>query len=268
MAWVEFHGAKIKRLPKFKAFRRALQWSINEGLGFLGSFWSEVIELREDGDISDWSHEDIAEAGNTALDPERVWDALVNNRWVDAKDGKILVHDWLDAAGTFLRSKYGSGRRRNLDRLREIWSKHGKAYGKEDGQQDGTEDGQPPTPNQPNQTEEKAEDAGARVDGMTQAILDRAKRVWDLYPSRAEKDGRLIRKTHLDQDAIALKLKKFPAYPWEEHARLERLNRTPLNLSNWIVQMPDEMAITALRDAEKSAPHPAPTKKTHKVLHG
>lgn len=154
MAWIEFHGSKIKRLPKFKSFRRALQWSPNEALGFLGSFWSEVIELREDGDISKWSHEDIAEAGNTALDPERVWDALVFNEWIDARGGKVLVHDWLDTAGSFLRSKYGSGRRRNLARLREIWAIHGRHYGKEeaeDGQQDGREDGQPQTPNQPNQ---------------------------------------------------------------------------------------------------------------------
>jgi hypothetical protein len=125
--WIEFHAARIKRLQKFSDFRKELSLSVNEALGFLGSLWGEVIELAESGDISGWSPEYVAERAGSNLNPERVWNALVKHRWIDVRpDGKHLIHDWLDCAGTFLRGKYASS---NRHKLQEIWSLHGRIYG-------------------------------------------------------------------------------------------------------------------------------------------
>src|SRR3990167_4060051 len=110
MAWIQFHASTVKRLPKFKAFRRALSWSTNEGLGFLGSLWAEVLEVSEDGDITAWEKQDIADAGNTDVSAQRVWDALVSSRWLDIKGERVLVHDWLQTASFYLTKKYGTGR--------------------------------------------------------------------------------------------------------------------------------------------------------------
>lgn len=132
MAWIEFHTAKIKKLKKFSDLRRTLQWNINETLGFLGSFWGEAIEIRECGDISDWTPDYLCELTNVSLDPKRVWDALVDHRWIDVKEsGLMLIHDWLDTAGTYLRNRYA---RDNRQRLVEIWALHGKSYGSPDSQ--------------------------------------------------------------------------------------------------------------------------------------
>lgn len=121
MAWVEFHGAKIKRLKKFGDMRRELRWSTNEALGFLGSFWSEVIELSEDGDISKWSPQYLCDLTETKLNPERVWQTLVRTGWIDmTEDGLYLIHDWMDTAGRFLEIKY----KNYPDKLKQIEAKH------------------------------------------------------------------------------------------------------------------------------------------------
>lgn len=125
--WIEFHAARIKRLQKFSDFRKDLQLSANDALGFLGSFWCEVIELAESGEISGWTPEYLCERVGSSLSPERVWTALVKHRWIDEReDGKRLVHDWLDCAGTFLRGKYAGT---NRQRLVDIWALHGRIYG-------------------------------------------------------------------------------------------------------------------------------------------
>lgn len=126
MAWIEFHASRIKRLKKFADFRKALNWSTIEGLGFLGSFWGEVIELAEDGNITGWTPEYIAELTGLKTDPGRVWEALARNGWIDERGGKVMIHDWIDTAGTYLRSKYATGKRQKLV---EIWAIHGLDYG-------------------------------------------------------------------------------------------------------------------------------------------
>lgn len=129
MAWVEFHATRIVKLKKFQDFRIALQLSKHEALGLLGSFWCEVLELREDGDITDWTPEYLAELLGLKLSPERVWKALEAG-WLDTVNDRKIVHDWLDSASIFLTRKYSSSDE-GKERLKYIWSLHGKTYGNE-----------------------------------------------------------------------------------------------------------------------------------------
>jgi hypothetical protein len=131
VAYIQLHATKIKRLQKFNDFRKDLSLSVNEALGTLGSLWGEVIELAENGDITGWTPDYIVERAGLKLNPERVWTALVNNRWIDVRaDGKVIMHDWLDWAGQFLRAKYAGD---NREKLVEIWALHGKIYAEKGG---------------------------------------------------------------------------------------------------------------------------------------
>jgi len=144
--WIEFHAARIKRLKKFSDFRKDLSLSVNEALGLLGSFWGEAIELAESGDISGWTPEYVAERAGSNLNPERVWKALVQHRWVDIRgNGTFVIHDWLDCAGTFLRGKYAGS---NKLRLQQIWALHGRVYAQKGNSTDNQLDsnGKPITP--------------------------------------------------------------------------------------------------------------------------
>jgi hypothetical protein len=125
MAWIEFHPNRIKKLQKFTDFRRSLQWSTYEALGFLGSLWGEVLDVQEDGEISGWTPEYLCDLLTLSLDPKRVWDALVQHRWLDRKDGKVLVHDWPDWVGRYLESKYRTSKPELLVR---IWALHGRVW--------------------------------------------------------------------------------------------------------------------------------------------
>lgn len=127
MSWLEFHAVDIKKLQKFRDFRVELNWSVNEALGFLGNFWGEVLVLREDGDIRSWRPDYITELTQVRTPPEKLWAALTAaGGWVDVKeDGRVLVHDWLDYAGPYLKSRY---RRAKLRHLIGIWALHGREY--------------------------------------------------------------------------------------------------------------------------------------------
>lgn len=131
MAWIEFHAAKIKRLGKFHSFRKDVNWSVIEALGFLGSFWGETIEVCEDGEVTNWTPEYLAElTGIKDGLAERVWKSLLERGWIDQRDEKLLIHDWLDYAGLFLTRKYASsvpGRAKLIN----IWAIHGRVYGEQ-----------------------------------------------------------------------------------------------------------------------------------------
>lgn len=127
MAWIEFHPVRIIRLKKFHDFRKEIGWSVPEALGYLGMFWGHAIEVCEDGDVSSWGAEYLAEImGFKIATAERMFDCLRRHSWVDSTGNQHLIHDWLDFAGTFLRGKYSN---RNRERLRKIWALHGKIYG-------------------------------------------------------------------------------------------------------------------------------------------
>ncbi len=128
MAWIEFHASDIVRLKKFHDLRKACAWSEIEGLGFLGRFWCLVIEVRENGDVSDWDGEYIAQImGFTDQVGKRVWEALVAARWLERNTaGRLVVHDWIDYAGAYLRGRYSG---KNRAKLIDIWRFHGKEYG-------------------------------------------------------------------------------------------------------------------------------------------
>ncbi len=128
--WIEFHATKLVRLQKFHGLKKCLSLSKLETLGLLSLFWGEVIELRESGDISDWNPDYLCDLLGSKLVPDRVWEALELNGWIDrSSDGRILVHDWLDYAGRYLRGKYKT---KNKSMLIEIWAIHGRKYGEQE----------------------------------------------------------------------------------------------------------------------------------------
>lgn len=169
MAWIEFHATRIKRLKKFSDLRRALGWSVHETLGFLGDWWGQTVEVCESGEVTGWTSEYLSEL--TGLGPQvspRVWVELGNYGWID-KDagGRLLIHDWTDWAGRFLRGKYSG--KENRQKLVDIWALHGRVYGEKE-----VTDKLPTSsvsetdstipylilPNQPNQTKEKTKGGG------------------------------------------------------------------------------------------------------------
>lgn len=243
MAWIESHTV-LSRHRKVKETARALRLRPAYLIGHLHLLWHAALEQQEDGDLSKWTDEFLAECADYPGDAPQFVRLLQEHKWLDGR----LLHDWPDYAGKYLMAKYAKDHR---EKLLSIWSRHGRIYGKTReslGIPNGTQF--EPKPTVPNPTYLPRGEERARVEA-TQADVDRAKTVLNLYPSKASKDRRPVKKSLLDQNALAAKIAKNREYPWEEHAQLECLNPTPLDLGNWVTKMPDEVAIQTLRDASR-----------------
>lgn len=116
MPWIESHTVLLRH-RKLIELAKDLRIKPVYALGHLHALWHAALEQQEDGDLSSWSDELIAElSGFDGSAPQYV-SLLQLHGWLD---GKVL-HDWLDYAGKYLTAKY---RTANPKKLRQILFKH------------------------------------------------------------------------------------------------------------------------------------------------
>jgi hypothetical protein len=123
MAWIESHTVLLRH-RKLREVSRELRLKPVYIMGHLHALWHAALEQQEDGDLSAWSDEFIADQSAFDGDALQYVSLLQKHRWLD---GKVL-HDWLDYAGRYLISKYSTS---NRGLLADIWLKHGRTYGKD-----------------------------------------------------------------------------------------------------------------------------------------
>ncbi len=144
MAWIESHSTLIEH-PKVREAARLLDIKPVVMVGHLHCFWHKVIELREDGDISQWTEEDIAYYAKWENDPKLFYETL-KKRFIDEKNDLKLVHDWLDYAYKYLYSKYHTNNPKLLKQIKKKHNYKGDTLGQPKGMPKGH------LPNQPNLT--------------------------------------------------------------------------------------------------------------------
>lgn len=162
MAWIESHTVLIRH-KKLILMAKELRLKPVYLLGHLHALWHTALEQQEDGDLSSWSDDLIADYSAYLGDSFQYVSLLQRFGWLDGK----LLHDWMDYAGRYLESKYRTAR---PDYLESIRKKHENNI-KSDFSQ--TTVNPPNLTNPPNQPKEPAfpfED------------------LWDKYPN---KDGRI-----------------------------------------------------------------------------
>lgn len=241
MPWIESHSVLIRH-RKLKEFARFLAVKPVIALGHIHCLWHTAIEQAEDGDLSQWSDELIADAAQWEGDPKEFLSASLRAKFID-DDRRI--HDWLDYVGRYLISKYKTS---GQDKLREIWAKYGKKYGKEFlSTSESPTLGVPPTlptlPTLPNQPTEP-----------DQRIADTAKEVLKAYPDYAP-DGRRIEGKNLNsQSMVMAKIRKNPEFQWIEAAKLEQNNKYPTDFNKWLESQPDPVAFEFKTSAKKPEP--------------
>ena len=116
MAWLESHTVLIRHRKLLELARRLNIPSVY-ALGHLHSLWYSVLEQQEDGNLSKWSDELIAEMAQYKGKPDIFVSSLVQYGWLDGR----IIHDWLDYAGRYLTGKY---RNSNPKKLKEIYKLH------------------------------------------------------------------------------------------------------------------------------------------------
>lgn len=124
MAWIESHTHTLRH-RKVANLARELRIRRSYAMGHLHSLWHVALEQQEDGDLSSWSDEFIAESSDYSGDAPQFVQQLQRHGFLDGR----LIHDWVDYAGKYLTSKYGGGTDRGRKILEAIWKKHGREYG-------------------------------------------------------------------------------------------------------------------------------------------
>jgi hypothetical protein len=124
MAWIKVETVLPKH-RKIGYLARRLNISKPTAIGHLICFWTSVIELAEDGNISKWNENDISEYAGWTGDPKAFYQALINegDGWIDeTKNGKF-VHDWGVYAYNYLKLRYRTSNPNKLDSLKTVFSR-------------------------------------------------------------------------------------------------------------------------------------------------
>lgn len=198
MPWIESHTVLIRH-KKLREFARELRIRPSYAMGHLHALWHAALEQREDGNLSEWSDEFIADVSDFPGDAPQYVRLLQKHGWLDNK----LLHDWLDYVGAYLTRKYKTS---NRQRLVDIWRLHGRQYGgsEEEVERKTTPDN-PPLPtyqgggNAPARFEEIPTEQEALDQTATAGIpSDFARYVFQDWSSRQGKDaaGNLVKWLH------------------------------------------------------------------------
>lgn len=116
MAWIESHTVLIRH-RKVTQLAKDLRLKPVYVLGHLHSLWHAVLEQQEDGDLTSWNDDLIADLAQFSGNAPQFVSLLQKHGWLDGK----LIHDWLDYAGRYLDAKY---RTSNPTLLKAIREKH------------------------------------------------------------------------------------------------------------------------------------------------
>jgi hypothetical protein len=115
MAWIESHQTLIGH-PKTRKAARLLNIQRVHIVGHLHALWWWVLDYADDGDISQFDADVIADACEWEGDPDEFLSALIVAGFLDkhADCDALFVHDWDDYAGRLVRR-----RQANAQRMRE-----------------------------------------------------------------------------------------------------------------------------------------------------
>ena len=178
MAWIESHTVLLRHR---KVIQMALALSLPPVVivGHLHALWHTVLEQQEDGDLSSWPDEMIAQAAAYSGDPNVFVRAMQTQKFLDGK----VIHDWLEYAGRYLTNKY---RTSNPKKLKAIYKLHRsvsrtdlsqtKVCSKPDNQPDLTR------PNQPHlQNRRIAREISAISTGVSLVTSGKTVGTWEAY---------------------------------------------------------------------------------------
>jgi hypothetical protein len=93
MAWVESHQ-ELGRHPKTRKLARSLGISVPCAVGHLHFMWWWAMDFAQDGDLSRYDVEEIAEGGMWEGDASAFVAALVSAGFVEREGERQWLHDW------------------------------------------------------------------------------------------------------------------------------------------------------------------------------
>jgi len=104
MSWIESHDT-LARHPKTKRLARALGVNLPQTIGHLHLLWWWSLEYAQDGDLTTFAPDELADAALWEGDAVRFVEAMKQAGFLDVAEGAVLIHDWEDYAGKLLQRR-------------------------------------------------------------------------------------------------------------------------------------------------------------------
>ncbi|MFB5761059.1 hypothetical protein [Paenibacillus medicaginis] len=118
MAWIESHQG-TDRHPKTRKLCRLLGISRPAAVGHLHMFWWWAMDYAQDGDISKFGPDDIADAVDWEGDADQFYDALLASGFVDETEAGRKIHGWYGYAGRLIERRVADAERKRISRGRK-----------------------------------------------------------------------------------------------------------------------------------------------------
>lgn len=166
MAWIESHQ-ELSRHPKTKRLARLLNVSIPSAVGYLHMLWWWAMDFAQDGDLSQFDSDDVADALMWDGHSDDLVRALATSGFIDIDGDSIHIHDWDEYAGRLIEK-----REQNAERKRKSRERHkGVTHTSHRQERDFVGSHRATAPNQtaPNQTEPKQEEIVSKETSVTRA---------------------------------------------------------------------------------------------------
>ncbi len=127
MAWIESHQ-DLDDHPKTRKAALILGINVPSVIGHLHILWHWAVSYAPDGDLTDFTLDDIALAARWDGDPEQFVNALLNCRLGAGRvgflergeDGRLVIHDWWEYAGKLIVKRQMDAQRKRGERLRPV----------------------------------------------------------------------------------------------------------------------------------------------------
>ena len=101
MAWIESHEG-LRSHPKTMKAARLLSIPIPQVIGHLHCFWWWALNYAEKGCMAKYDSADISDGAMWTGDPDLFVKGLVDARFIDVREGQLVIHDWDEYIGRLM----------------------------------------------------------------------------------------------------------------------------------------------------------------------
>ncbi len=116
MAWIKSEQA-LGQHPKLKLLANELKITIPQAVGHLHLLWWWAVDYAENGDITRYK-DFVPFSAQWEGEPTDFTNALIKHGWIDDKDGKLFIHDWVEYTGALIEIRQKDAERKRQSRQR------------------------------------------------------------------------------------------------------------------------------------------------------
>lgn len=104
MAWIELHQSLMNH-KKIIRLKNLLKIEAPHAMGLVCNLWLWAVDNASDGDLSEFSAEELSEVCGYKKDPIVFLKAMVDAGFIDKKGKRKQIHDWSEYTGRLMESR-------------------------------------------------------------------------------------------------------------------------------------------------------------------